>query len=154
MRKLSSLVIFEKRVFSFFFSKYCVKGILTSISWRFVYTVKQKQNKVGGFLKKFRGFLKFNDNPMCLRHIFLYLIILNLTWGHARSHSKFGPDRFRIIEYKPSQSTPFTKMSTSVNVSKQLWYFRKYWRCQGPVRSAEIQSRLLLSGEIQQKKEM
>ena len=49
-----------------------------------------KLKKLGDFRKN-RGFSKFNENGICRRQI---LEILNLSCGHVRSHTKFGPDRF------------------------------------------------------------
>ena len=47
-----------------------------------VYIVKHKPKKVADFIKKkFTGFLKF-------------WLPINLPWGHVKSHTQFGPDRF------------------------------------------------------------
>jgi len=43
------------------------------------------------FIIKFHGFSKFNENQILFKKIRSFI---TLPWGHVRSYTKFGPDRF------------------------------------------------------------
>ena len=63
---------------------------------------KTKQKKFADFNKEFRGFSEFSkiwwksnfDGDKYLK----FWPFINLPWGHARSHKKFGPDRFNRFD--------------------------------------------------------
>ena len=57
-----------------------------------LYSIRQYQIKFGNF---FHAILKFHKNQKLRDTTFVIRASINLPWGHARSHTKCGPIRFR-----------------------------------------------------------
>ena len=77
--------------------------LLNSEHLIFVYIVKQKQQQSWRIKKNVREFLKFNENRILSEAKFLILILnfdhpWTIPWGHMRSHTQFGFDRFLRLD--------------------------------------------------------
>ena len=60
--------------------------------------VKEKE-KIRSFYKNFGDFLKFFKSNFVRSKFFKLRSSITLLWGHARSHTKFGPDRLSRFEF-------------------------------------------------------
>ena len=60
-----------------------------------MYSIKQKQKKFADLIIFFAHFQNFTKkNKLLDTNLFI-----NLPWGHVKSHTKFGPDRFSRFDF-------------------------------------------------------
>ena len=83
--------------------------------WEINFMTNQRKNK-----QKFCGFSKIFKNQILIKANF-WKLSLNLPWGHARSHKKFGPDRFSRFDVywlQTNKQTPRHPKSIHIDVNR------------------------------------